>query len=173
MMQEREHKPGFWQARWLRVTVSFLAGAVIFAAIVTILWIASFYSRFILPFDLLFQSPVILSFPDALIPLVFYDMLALPPVLILAIIASWAFGRYLRREKEMHLALCVLIGMLTVPLSFLIVSAFGLVMSGSAADGATFAILAPLPPSFFLGFLLGWKLGRFLYTKWTARLSSG
>ena len=170
-MQEREHKPGFWQARWLRVMVSYLTGAVIFAATVIVLWMASFYSRLILPFDLLFQSPVILSFPDALIPLVFYDMLALPPVLILAIIASWAFGRFLLQEKGLHLALCILIGAATVPLSFMVVSAFGLVMSGSAANEAVFAFLAPLPPSFVLGFLPGWKLGRLLYTKWTAHLS--
>jgi len=162
-MQKQGFNPGFWQAKWRRVTAGFFLGAVVFSAVVFVLWMASYYLRIFLPFDQLFQSPVILKVPAVLIPLVFYDVLALPPVLILAVVISWSFGRYLRREKGLHFALCLLIGLLTVPVSFLLVSIVGMVMSGSASDASAFAFLAPLPPAFVLGYLPGWRLGRLLY----------
>ena len=169
-MQKQASNSGFWQAKWLRVTAGIFLGAVVFLAVVFVLWMASYYLRIFLPFDQLFQSPVILKVPEVLIPLVFYDVLALPPVLILAVVISWSFGRYMRREKGLHLALCLLIGLLTVPVSFLLVSIVGMVISGSASDASAFAFLAPLPPAFVLGFLPGWRLGRLLYNHLTTRL---
>ncbi len=169
-MPDQNSKPNSARLKWLRVLVSFLAGAVIFATIVAVLWLASFYSRLFLPFDTIFQSPAILSIPAFLIPPLFYIVLALPPVLVLAVLISWAFARNLRRSRKLHLALSILIGVVSVPLSFLLVSIVGMVMSGSASDAAAFAFLAPFPPSFVLGFLPAWKLGRLLYNKWTARL---
>jgi hypothetical protein len=169
-MKKQGSNSGFWQAKWRRVTAGFFLGAVVFLAVVFVLWMASYFLRIFLPFDQLFQSPAILSVPEVLIPLLFYDVLALPPVLILAVVISWSFGTYLRREKGLHPALCRLVGLLTLPVSFLLVSIGGMVMSGSASDASAFAFLAPLPPAFVLGYLPGWRLGRWLYDHLTKPL---
>lgn len=169
-MQKQGSTPGFWQAKWWRVTAGIFLGAVVFLAVVFVLWMASYFVRIFLPFDQLFQSPVILKVPEILIPLLFYDVLALPPVLVLAVIISWSFGTYLRKEKGLHLSLCLLVGLLTVPVSLLLVSIGGMVMSGSASDASAFAFLAPLPPAFVLGYLPGWRLGRLLYNHLNKRL---
>lgn len=169
-MKNHDPNAGFWHARWLRITAGFLVGSVVFTVIVFTLWMASYFLRFILPFDQLFQSQAILKIPEVLIPIVFYDVLALPPVLILAFVISCFFGRYLRNEKGLRFSLCLLAGLATVPVSFMLVSVIGMVLSGSAADASAFALLAPLPPSFILGYLPGWKLGRSLYTQLSMRL---
>jgi hypothetical protein len=166
-MQKQGSNSSFWQAKWRRVTAGIFLGAVVFIAVVLVLWMASYFLRFFLPFDRLFQSPVILEVPEVLIPLVFYDVLALPPVIILAVLLSWSFGRYLRKEKGLHFVLCLLVGLLTVPVSFFLVSIVGMVLSGGAADASAFAFLAPLPPAFILGYLPGWRLGKLLYNHLT------